>query len=395
MCAPFWCMAAAVRFRAVPTSPSSASRYPVGMATLPALASYMDTVTKPIVAAIHGFALGGGLELALACHFRCAVAGTQLGLPEVKLGILPGAHGTQRLPRVVGAERALEMIASGDPIGAEKALELGLIDEIVKGEIAAAGASFANRVVREGREPRKTSMLTAKLDQPAAEFFAAARARIAKEYRGYPAPLVIVDCVEAAVTLPFAKGVQKERELFEKLRATHRVEGAAPSVLRRAPGDQDPGRSGGNTDARNQIGRADRCRHHGRRHRHELRQRRHPGKGARIEPGGLGQGPGRGAQELRGHRVEGAAVPGGDGQAHGAVQGRDQLRRVEGRRHRDRGGVRGHGGQEAGVREAGQGLQAGRHPRHQYFDAGRQRDRRGDLAARERFGPALLQSRPT
>ncbi len=194
--------------------------YPVGMATLPALASYMDTVTKPIVAAIHGFALGGGLELALACHFRCAVAGTQLGLPEVKLGILPGAHGTQRLPRVIGVARALDMIASGDPIGVDKALELGLIDEIVKGEIAAAGASFANRVVREGREPRKTSMLTAKLDQPAAEFFLAARARIAKEYRGYPAPLVIVDCIEAAVTLPFAKGVQKERELFEKLRAT-------------------------------------------------------------------------------------------------------------------------------------------------------------------------------
>jgi 3-hydroxyacyl-CoA dehydrogenase len=194
--------------------------YPVGMATLPALAAYMDTVTKPIVAAIHGFALGGGLELALACHFRCAVAGTQLGLPEVKLGILPGAHGTQRLPRVVGAERALDMIASGEPVGADKALELGLIDEIVKGDIAVAGASFANRVVREGREPRKTSMLTAKLDQPAAEFFAAARARIGKEYRGYPAPLAIVDCVEAAVTLPFAKGVQKERELFEKLRAT-------------------------------------------------------------------------------------------------------------------------------------------------------------------------------
>ena len=194
--------------------------YPVGMATLPALASYMDTVTKPIVAAIHGFALGGGLELALACHFRCAVNGTQLGLPEVKLGILPGAHGTQRLPRVVGAQRALDMITSGDPITADKALELGLIDEIVKGEIAAAGASFANRVVREGREPRKTSTMTVKLDQPAGEFFAAARARIAKEYRGYPAPLVIVDCVEAAVTLPFAKGVQRERELFEKLRAS-------------------------------------------------------------------------------------------------------------------------------------------------------------------------------
>jgi 3-hydroxyacyl-CoA dehydrogenase len=192
----------------------------VGMANLPALAGYMDTVTKPIVAAIHGFALGGGLELALACHFRCAVAGTQLGVPEVKLGLLPGAGGTQRLPRLIGVERALPMIASGDPIGPEKALELGLIDEIVKGDIAVAGAGFANRVVREARELSKTNVLTAKLEQPAAAFFAAARERMAKEYRGYPAPLAIVDCVEAAVTLPFAKGVQRERELFERLRAS-------------------------------------------------------------------------------------------------------------------------------------------------------------------------------
>jgi 3-hydroxyacyl-CoA dehydrogenase len=192
----------------------------VRLANLPALAGYMDTVTKPIVAAIHGFALGGGLELALACHFRCAVAGTQLGVPEVKLGLLPGAGGTQRLPRLIGVERALPMIASGDPIGPEKALELGLIDEIVKGDIAVAGTNFANRVVREARELRKTNALTAKLEQPAAAFFAAARERMTKEYRGYPAPLAIVDCVEAAVTLPFAKGVQRERELFEQLRAS-------------------------------------------------------------------------------------------------------------------------------------------------------------------------------
>ncbi|PWT75094.1 MAG: 3-hydroxyacyl-CoA dehydrogenase [Proteobacteria bacterium] len=194
--------------------------YPVGLATLPVLANYMDTVTKPIVAAIHGFALGGGLELALACHFRCAVSGTQLGLPEVKLGILPGAHGTQRLPRVVGAERGLEMIVSGEPVNAEKALELGLIDELVKGDIAQAGVTFANRVVREGREMKRTSSGAAKVAEPAEAFFAAARQRMAKEYRGYPAPVAIVECIEAAVTLPFAKGVQRERELFEKLRNT-------------------------------------------------------------------------------------------------------------------------------------------------------------------------------
>ena len=192
----------------------------VGMATLPVLAGYMDTVTKPIVAAIHGFALGGGLELALACHFRCAVAGTQLGLPEVKLGILPGAHGTQRLPRLIGVERALDMIVSGDPVTPEKALELGLIDELVKGDIAAAGVQFANRMLREAREIRRTSGLTAKLEQPAEAFFAAARARVAKEHRGYPAPLAIVDCIEAAVTQPFAKGAARERELFERLRAS-------------------------------------------------------------------------------------------------------------------------------------------------------------------------------
>jgi 3-hydroxyacyl-CoA dehydrogenase len=193
---------------------------PVALATLPGLATYMDTVTKPIVAGIHGFALGGGLELALACHYRCTVAGTQLGLPEVKLGLLPGAGGTQRLPRLIGVERALDVIVSGEPLSAEQALELGVVDEIVKGDIVQAAAAFANRVVREGREVRRTSALPAKLEQPKETFFAAARARMAKEQRGYPAPLAIVDCLEAAATLPFAKGMARERELFEQLRGT-------------------------------------------------------------------------------------------------------------------------------------------------------------------------------
>ncbi len=194
---------------------------PVGMATLPTLVAYMDTVTKPIVAAIHGFALGGGLELALACHYRCTVTGTQLGLPEVKLGLLPGAGGTQRLPRLIGVEQALPIIVSGEPMSAERALELGVVDEIVKGDIAQAGVAFANRVVREGREIRRTSALPAKLEQPAGEYFPAARARMTREHRGYPAPLAIVDCLEAAVTLPFAKGVARERTLFEQLRGTN------------------------------------------------------------------------------------------------------------------------------------------------------------------------------
>ena len=157
---------------------------PVGLATLPVLASYMDTVTKPIVAAIHGFALGGGLELALACHYRCAVAGTQLGLPEVKLGLLPGAGGTQRLPRLIGVERALEVIVSGDPLSVEKALELGVIDEIVKGDVAEAAVAFANRVVREGREEEKIAVArSAAREARATEggvLHGGARARMAK-----------------------------------------------------------------------------------------------------------------------------------------------------------------------------------------------------------------------
>ncbi|MCC7546414.1 MAG: enoyl-CoA hydratase/isomerase family protein [Burkholderiales bacterium] len=190
----------------------------VGLSTLPNLVSYMDTVTKPMIAGIHGFALGGGLELALACHFRAALPGTLLGLPEVKLGILPGAHGTQRLPRVLGAARALDMMVSGDPIPAEKALDLGLVDELLKGEMPAAAIQFANRVVREGREIKRTNSGQAAVDGSVEAFFANARARIAKEHRGYPAPLVICDCVEAAVTLPFKQGVQRERDGFEKLR---------------------------------------------------------------------------------------------------------------------------------------------------------------------------------
>jgi len=191
---------------------------PVGLSTLPNLVTYMDTVTKPMIAGIHGFALGGGLELALACHFRAALPGTLLGLPEVKLGILPGAHGTQRLPRVLGAARALDMMTGGDPVPAEKALELGLIDELLKGEMPAAAIQFANRVVREGREIKRTNAGQAAVDGSVDEFFQAARGKIAKAHRGYPAPLVICDCVEAAVKLPFKQGVQREREGFEKLR---------------------------------------------------------------------------------------------------------------------------------------------------------------------------------
>ncbi|MBX9964983.1 MAG: enoyl-CoA hydratase/isomerase family protein [Burkholderiales bacterium] len=191
-----------------------------GMATLRDVLQYMDTVTKPIVAAIAGPTMGGGLELALGAHYRCAITGAQIGLPEVKLGILPGAGGTQRLPRLIGAKTAVDMIVSGDPVSTERALELGIIDEIVTGDLLAGAVKYANRVVKEGKPIRRASALTVAVEGDADTFFAEARDRIAKEWRGYPAPLECLACVEAAVKRPFAEGVRFERERFEYLVGT-------------------------------------------------------------------------------------------------------------------------------------------------------------------------------
>ena len=191
--------------------------YDPGKATLADVLAYMDTVTKPIVAAISGPTMGGGLELALTCHYRVALTGAQIGLPEVKLGILPGAGGTQRSPRLMGVERALDLMVAGDPISSEKAREFGLVDEVVSADLRAAAISYANKLLKDNQGARRASQLTAVLHQPAEAFFASARERIGKAWRGYPAPLAIVTCVEAAVSQPFAKGLAVERQQFEKL----------------------------------------------------------------------------------------------------------------------------------------------------------------------------------
>ena len=188
-----------------------------GLATLPDLLAYMDTVTKPIFAALSGPTMGGGLELALACHYRVASADTLLALPEVKLGILPGAGGTQRLPRIIGAERALDFMVNGNPIKADKGLELGIIDEVVKGDLLQAALTWSKRALREGKAVRRASQLTAAVEQDPNEFIEAARQRIGKAWRGYPAPLAIVECVKAALTLPFDKALAVERTEFGKL----------------------------------------------------------------------------------------------------------------------------------------------------------------------------------
>jgi 3-hydroxyacyl-CoA dehydrogenase len=173
--------------------------------------------SKAVIAAIHGTALGGGLEVALACHYRCAVPSAKLGLPEVLLGLIPGAAGTQRLPRVVGPEQALKMITSGVPIGAVEAHERGLVDKVVDGDLRAGAIAFAEQIVNEGRPLNKVRDLNDKVTGVDPEIFAAARAKLAKSKRNFEAPLACVDAVEAACTLPFEEGCKKEQAIFAKL----------------------------------------------------------------------------------------------------------------------------------------------------------------------------------
>jgi len=188
----------------------------------PSLHEVLDLIEgspKPVVAAVHGGALGGGLEVTLACHYRVGLKDARFGLPEVKLGLLPGAGGTQRLPRVVGVEKALGMMVSGDPIRAGDALESGLIDEIVEGDLTAAGVAFAEKVVSEKRPLRKIRDLDDKLAavRGKPEVFANFRKSVARQTRGFRAPENIIKAVEAAVSLPFPAGIKRERELFAEL----------------------------------------------------------------------------------------------------------------------------------------------------------------------------------
>ncbi len=174
----------------------------------------IEAMPKPVVAALHGTALGGGFELALACHFRVAAAGARVGLPEVKLGLLPGAGGTQRLPRLIGPEKALRMIVTGEPVGAAEALADGIVDEIADGDLTASAIAFARRVVAE----RKPLLLVRNRDDKlVAEGFADAAAALTQRLRGREAPAACVEAVRNAMILPFDEGLKRESELFQTL----------------------------------------------------------------------------------------------------------------------------------------------------------------------------------
>ena len=206
----------------------------------------LEGAALPVVAGIHGAALGGGLEVALACHYRCGAAGSQYGLPEVKLGLLPGAGGTQRLPRLIGPERALPLIVGGDFVPDEKARALGIVDRLVDGDIVDGAVAWARELADSGAPLRRIrDVATPKPASPA--FFDDFRKSIARRQRGFLAPFNIVECVRAAVELPFDKGMARERALFDechksdKARAqihlffAERAAGKIPDVPRTTP----------------------------------------------------------------------------------------------------------------------------------------------------------------
>jgi 3-hydroxyacyl-CoA dehydrogenase len=185
-----------------------------GAGLLPLLLQIED-VRRPVVVAMHGSAFGGGLELAMAGHYRVAAPNTQLGQPEVKLGIIPGAGGTQRLPRLVGVAKAVEMCAEGNPITAQEALKLGLVDRLIEGDLLAGAIAFSREIA--GNPMLKTHERNDKLGIPGqnASLFAAAREKARTKQRGMMSPLAAIDAVEGATRLSFEEGCQLERKLFD------------------------------------------------------------------------------------------------------------------------------------------------------------------------------------
>ncbi|MFM0721455.1 3-hydroxyacyl-CoA dehydrogenase NAD-binding domain-containing protein [Paraburkholderia strydomiana] len=184
--------------------------------SLPDVCNRIEACTKPVVAAIHGAALGGGLEVALAAHYRIAVDGAKLGLPEVQLGLLPGAGGTQRTPRLIGAAAALDLILSGRHAGAKEALAMGLVDRVgSSGDILAEGLAYTHELLAAHAPVRRTRDARALADRAASlAAVATARADTAKKSRGLFSPLKIVEAVEAAIDQPFDDGLRLERKLF-------------------------------------------------------------------------------------------------------------------------------------------------------------------------------------
>jgi len=187
---------------------------PMAEPTCHPLFAEMEALDKPTVAALHGTALGGGFETALACHYRVADAGARVGFPEINLGIVPGAGGTQRLPRVAGVQNAVQMFLSGRPVDAAQAFSMGLVDAIADGDLRSFAIDFAEKLVAEGRGPRRACDVRIERTAEIDAFLKAERAK-AGRMRGRVVPGMDLDAVEAAIDLPFDKGIEREKEISD------------------------------------------------------------------------------------------------------------------------------------------------------------------------------------
>ena len=190
-----------------------------------------EAATKPVIIAIHGTALGGGLECAMAGHYRCAVASAKLGQPEVKIGIIPGAGGTQRLPRLVGVEKGLEMCVVGDPVSAAEAKSIGLIDAVIEGDLLDGAVAFAENIVAEGAVLRRVRDDDSLVSGADGALFDACAKKIARKARGYLAPWKSIEAVRAATELPMDEGLAREGELFDECLASPQSKGLMHSFF--------------------------------------------------------------------------------------------------------------------------------------------------------------------
>ena len=275
---------------------------------LPDLLNMIEDSTKPVVAALHGTALGGGFETALACHYRIALASAKVGFPEVKLGLFPGAGGTQRVPRLAGIAAAVELMASGDPVAAAKAAELGLVDKVVDQENCgeADGLCAATRH-RQRADEASGDLTVVEVDKDA---FDGIRAR------GRKARQRTNRATQNARLRAGVAGTVVCRRARERTRAVHgahgrfAVQSVAPRILCRARGCQNQGPFGGRKTARSCDSRHHRRGHDGRRHCDELRQRRLSGDAARGQRRSARPRPRDHRQKLCGQRQAGQAQPG-------------------------------------------------------------------------------------
>ena len=247
--------------------------------SLPEAQGAIENCTKPVIAAIHGTALGGGFEVALVCHYRVAVPSAKLGLPEIKLGLIPGAGGTQRLPRLIGPEAAAEAILSGTPFSAQAGARPGASSTrlVEEGELREGALALRPPGHRRAELPLvkvrdRDDKVAAARGKP--EIFEAIRKAHARKFRGFEAWTRAIDAVRDAVELPFDGGAEARARGLHGAAGLRPVEGAAPCVLRRAAGLEDRRRARRHADAAGQEGRRHRRRHDGRRHRDEFPQRR-------------------------------------------------------------------------------------------------------------------------